>query len=162
MSAVCASLLVTACGGRDTDNEAPFLFPVGDATLTSDELDASLTAAAGWLTAIAATRTAAPAATEPGAASTRISGGEVEVQGIVGAVDEDGRTIEINPLQGAVVEVIEVDAGTRITSARGPTLRLGDLRPSDRIIARGTLAGGVLVATEIEVGQAVPGAVPGG
>lgn len=84
------------------------------------------------------------------------------MQGIVGAVDEDARTIEINRLQGADVDVIEVDAGTRITSARGGTLRLGDLRPSDRIVARGTVEDGALVATEIEVGQVVPGSAPGG
>lgn len=84
------------------------------------------------------------------------------MQGIVGAVDEDARTIIINRLQGADIGIIEVDAGTRITSARGGTLRLGDLRPSDRIVARGTVEDGALVATEIEVGQVVPGSAPGG
>lgn len=84
------------------------------------------------------------------------------MRGIVGAVDEDARTITINRLQGADVGVIEVGASTRITSARGGTLRLGDLRPSDRIVARGTLEDGVLAATEIEVGQVVPGSGAGG
>jgi hypothetical protein len=140
---VFASLLVAACGGDNGD-------------------DAAGAPAVRTPAATTTARTPAPSATEPGTASTPASGGQVEVQGIVGAVDEDARTIEINRLQGADVGVIEVDASTRITSARGGTLRLGDLRPSDRIVARGTVEDGALVATEIEVGQVVPGSAPGG
>ncbi len=136
--------MLTACGSSDD----------GD--------DVGGTPAASAPAATTTARTPAPSATEPGAASTPASSGEVEVQGIVGAVDEDARTIIINRLQGADIGIIEVDAGTRITSACGGTLRLGDLRPSDRIVARGTVEDGALVATEIEVGQVVPGSAPGG
>ena len=136
--------MLTACGGDDN----------GD--------DAGGTPAESTPAATTAARTSAPSATERDAASIPASSGEVEVQGIVGAVDEDARTITINRLQGADAGVIEVGARTRITSARGGTLRLGDLRPSDRIVARGTLEDGVLAATEIEVGQVVPGSAPGG
>ncbi len=141
---VLASLMLNACGGNDN----------GD--------DADVTPAANTPAATAAAHTPEPSVTERGASSTPASGGEVEVQGIVGAVDEGARTITINRLQGADVSVIEVDSNTRITSARGGTLRLGDLRSSDRIVARGTIEDGVLIATEIAVGQVVPGAAPGG
>lgn len=86
----------------------------------------------------------------------------MEVQGIVGSVDQAQRTIQINRLQGAEVDYVEVSTSTRIRSAAGGTVRLADIRPSDRIVARGRVQGTSLVATEVTVGQVVPGGQPGG
>jgi hypothetical protein len=101
---------------------------------------------------------------EPSAnAATPPSADEVEVQGIVGVVDEANRSIAINRLQGADVETVEIGSFTRINDARGGRLRLADIRPSDRIIARGTVDGAALLASEIVVSQVSPGGgAPGG
>ena len=90
------------------------------------------------------------------------SGESVEVQGIIGSIDQDAGVIIINPLQGTDVDRIEVGEGTEILSARGGAISLADLRVSDRIIATGEVEDGALVATRIEISQVVPGADPGG
>ena len=87
---------------------------------------------------------------------------EQEVTGIVGAVIAAEGTIEINQLSGADVSEIAVSPATRMRRATGGALTLAQIRPSDRIIARGTVEGGVLAATTITVQDVVPGAQPGG
>jgi hypothetical protein len=70
--------------------------------------------------------------------------------------------IEINQLSGADVSQIEVTPQTQIRRAVGGTLTLEQIRPSDRIVARGTVDGDTLTATRITLQEAVPGAQPGG
>jgi hypothetical protein len=70
--------------------------------------------------------------------------------------------IEINQLSGASVTQVQVTAATSIRLARGGTATLESLRPSDRIVAEGTVEGDVLTATRITVQEVVPGAAPGG
>lgn len=130
-------LVITACGD-DGGVDAPSTSPTRAST--------------------AASRTA----TAPADARSPESGATVEVQGIVGSVDAAQRTIRINRLQGADVEVIELSTATRIRDANGNTVRLTDLRPSDRIVARGRVQGASLIATEVTVSQVVPGGPPGG
>lgn len=104
-------------------------------------------------------------ATAGSASSTPSAAGEVEVTGIVGAVNASTRTIEINRIAGAGVDRVEVSSTATIRRARGGTLALSGLRPSDRIIARGELndGGDALIAGEITVqDDVVPGAEPGG
>lgn len=90
------------------------------------------------------------------------SGPVVEVQGIVAVIDRDEGLIIINPLDGSRVDQVRVEADTAITSAGGGTITITELRISDRIIAKGQLAGGVMVADEIAISQVVPGSQPGG
>jgi hypothetical protein len=136
-----AALLLLACGGSDDGN----VIRVREEDLTPDVP----------VTVQTAVPTQAPAATP--------TGGELaEVQGIVGAIDEAAQTISITRLQGASVDTVRAGASTRITGAGGRELTLADLRPSDRIVATGTLEEGILVASEITVGQVVPGTDPGG
>ena len=77
-------------------------------------------------------------------------------------MNEAQDTIQITRLSGADVTTIVVDGATVIASPTGGTLDLGDLRPSDRIIARGEVDGGELAAQRIDVQASVPGASPGG
>lgn len=100
--------------------------------------------------------TAAPSS--PGATAAA----EAEVQGIVGSVNANDSTITISRLSGAAVTRIAVSPTTRIRQARGGTARLADIKPSDRIIASGTVEGSALRATEITIEAVVPGAAPGG
>jgi len=100
--------------------------------------------------------------TVPPAADPTTVTGEAEVTGIVGAVVSATSTIEINQLSGADVTQIEVTAGTQIRRATGGSLTLAQIRPSDRIIARGAVDGDVLTATAITIQDVVPGAQPGG
>jgi hypothetical protein len=138
---VSLALVIAGCGGDD----AGYAQPTGTRTMP------------------AATRAAAtpngssntPAAQTPGA-------GQDEVTGIVGAVVSATNTIEINQLSGADVTQVEVTADTQIRRATGGTLTLAQLRPSDRIVASGTVDGEVLVATRITVQDVVPGGAPGG
>ncbi len=104
----------------------------------------------------ATSETAAPSS--PGATATA----EVEVQGIVGSVNTNDSTITISRLSGAPVTRIAIGPNTRIRQARGGTARLADIKPSNRIIASGTVEGGALRATEITIEAVVPGAGPGG
>jgi predicted transcriptional regulator len=86
------------------------------------------------------------------------------VTGIVGTVNAGQSQINIQHLSGAAVRKISVDSRTSIRKAGGDSLTLGEIRPSDRIIAEGTLNDrqDTLLATLITVEQVVPGAQPGG
>jgi hypothetical protein len=92
------------------------------------------------------------------------TGSSEEVTGIVGNVNTSTRTIQIDRRSGASVTRISVLPTTTIRSAAGATLALSGIRTSDRIVARGSLNDqrDALVATEITVSQAVPGAAPSG
>jgi hypothetical protein len=107
--------------------------------------------------------TEAPSATEPAGAPT--SSGAIEVQGVVGAVDEAGRTIEFRPT-GAEQRFnkIFVPQNAEIRTASGASIPLSSIRPSDRIIATGQVgdAPDVLISGEVTVQAVVPGAQPGG
>jgi hypothetical protein len=106
-------------------------------------------------------------ATPTGSDDTPAGSAIVEVTGIVGAVSTTARAIEINRLSGASVNRIEVAPATTIRSAGGHRVALQDIRPSERIIARGPLneRGDAIVANDITVQDVVPGAPgssPGG
>ncbi len=110
------------------------------------------------------TQTRAASAT-PSAATTSSPGAdEVEVTGIVGSVIARNNVVSVRPLEGASVTKVLVDATTVIRRADGSPLALAEIHASDRIIARGALndRGDGLVAREITVQTAVPGARPGG
>jgi hypothetical protein len=117
-------------------------------------------------TTVAATPTAS--ANTPATAATSSAteappaGGESEVTGIVGAVDQGSNTIEITHLSGAAVTKVRVTSGTEIRRARGGNVTLAQIRPSDRIIAEGGVEGDVMTAREVTVQDVVPGAQPGG
>lgn len=100
--------------------------------------------------------------TEEAAETAAVGGESVEVQGIIGAIDEAAGTITITRLQGADLDTVRVVEATEIKSASGRPLTLADLRPSDRIVASGVVEDGAMTAAEIAVGQVVPGANPGG
>jgi hypothetical protein len=91
-------------------------------------------------------------------------GGEVEVTGIVGSVIVRNNVISVRPLEGASVTKVLVDGTTVIRRSDGGALSLAEIRASDRILARGVLdgRGDGLLAREITVQTAVPGAQPGG
>jgi hypothetical protein len=115
-------------------------------------------------------RTPTPSPTAAAAPRTAPSGdgatqtpGDAEVTGIIGAVSTETSTIEITRVSGADVRRIEVTPATAIRGGRlGERRDLGDLRPSDRIVATGEVQGDTLVAREITVQSVVPGAHPGG
>jgi hypothetical protein len=113
-----------------------------------------------------ATSTVHATATQPAASQSAVVDTEVEVTGIVGAVGASTGVIEINRLSGAAVNRIETSTETRLRSPEGRALTLGQLRPSDRIVARGSLneRGDTLVAAEITVQSLdpAPGSGPGG
>ncbi len=112
-----------------------------------------------------ATRTSAPAATPANATPRATSGAADEVTGIVGAVNAAARTIEITRTAGADVQIVEVTPQTRIRGATGARVAFSEIRPSNRIIARGSVdaSSGALVADEIDVQDAFgPGPAPGG
>jgi hypothetical protein len=100
------------------------------------------------------------------AASPQPAGSQVpgngQVVGIVGAVNEADNRIEINRLSGANVGAVLVTPATRILSGQGRPLTLGDLRPSDRIIASGEVLGAEMTADRVEIQPVLPGASPGG
>jgi hypothetical protein len=115
----------------------------------------------------AAERTAAPtpsvAQPTAGAATTEPDANEIEVQGVVGTVDARSSTIEIRATGGSPITTIEVGGDTAIRRASGGNLTLAEVRPSDRITARGVegSAPDSLLANEITVQQVVPGGPPG-
>lgn len=132
------------------------------ATGCGDSGDADDASPPATSTRAPATRTVAPATPGSGAAT---ASAEQEVTGIVGAVNPGARTIEITRTAGADVRIIEVTPLTRIRSAAGARVAFGDIRPSNRIIARGTVdaSSGALEAAEIDVQDVVgPGPAPGG
>jgi hypothetical protein len=103
-----------------------------------------------------------PEPTTVATAGVTPGGGSIEVQGIIGVIDRAAGVITINPLQGTTIDRIQVDASTEIRSAGGRPITLEELRVSDRIIADGRVADGVLAAEKIAISQVVPGAEPGG
>jgi hypothetical protein len=139
-----AAVLVASCGGGD---EAP--------ARTTPVASARPPTAVATSGGTAATPAATPAAAES-------PDGGAEVTGIIGAVNEAARTLEIRALRGAEVRTVEVSPATRIQRAGGGALQFGDLRASDRIVAEGVVDGAVMKATEITVQEVVPGSAPGG
>jgi len=140
------SLLIAACddddgGGAATATPATSAAPSASATVSPNET---------------------PGAEQSPAPVDTPSGDEQEVTGIVGAVITATSRIEINQLSGADVSQIEVTSQTQIRRAVGGTLTLDQVRPSDRIVARGSVDGDTLTATRITLQEAVPGAQPGG
>ncbi len=163
------SLIAAACGGGSSSNPTATASssgtstkPATSATAAASPNRTSTAAAAPATPPVAASLTPTGGATA--APGTTQSAGQLEVTGIVGSVNTGTRTIEIKQLRGASVTKIEVGDSTRIRKATGGTLRLGDVRTSDRLIASGTLndRGDALVAAEITVQDVVPGAQPGG
>ena len=146
--AVIATFAAAACGGSSTK-------PTPTTGTTS-----SPTARAGAASP-AAPKTAAAIRT-PAPSNGSATG--AEVTGIVGAVSVASRTIEINRLSGASVTKISVEPSTALRKAGGGSTTLAQIRPSDRIIARGQLNDrkDTLIAVEITVQDVVPGAQPGG
>ncbi|MEX2225639.1 MAG: hypothetical protein WEB52_04220 [Dehalococcoidia bacterium] len=132
--------VAAACGGDDNDDGAQ---PV-ETTQASTSTSGSATAPAAGST---------PPAPEDG---------EAEVIAIVGAVITDTRTIEINQLSGPNVTRIEVTDDTAIRKVGSGEVLLSEIRPSDRIVARGEVEGDVLVAIRILILDVAPGAQPGG
>jgi hypothetical protein len=88
----------------------------------------------------------------------------IEVRGVVGAVDVAARTIDIRPTGDAKFDRIIVAPATAIKTAGGPTIRLEDVRPADRIIAFGRPGDDpdVLLSSDITIQAVVPGSQPGG
>ena len=149
-AALMAPLAAAACSGSSTE-PTPATATTGSATARAGA--ASPTAAAPKTVAAANT----PAPSNGGATAT-------EVTGIVGAVSIASRTIEINRLSGASVTRISIEPSTALRKAGGGSTTLAQIRPSDRIIARGRLNDrkDTLIAIEITVQDVVPGAQPGG
>jgi hypothetical protein len=141
---LCAAvaLLAAACGGGSSDS--------------TTATPAATPRAAATAPAAASSPAARATAGQPGAT--------VEVTGIVGTVNAGQSQINIQHLSGVAVRKISVDSRTSIRKAGGGALTLGEIRPSDRIIAEGTLNDrqDMLLATQITVEQVVPGAQPGG
>jgi hypothetical protein len=142
------ALTVGAACGDDGDDTGG----IGDADVTRDA---------------PATRIASPPArTTPAGTATTASGtpaaAVAEVRGIVGSVNAATNLISITRLSGADVDEIVVVTSTEIRDPDGGTVALRDIRPSDRIVARGEEDRGRLIASEITVEEAVPGAEPGG
>ena len=113
------------------------------------------------------TRGPSPARTPSGATATAPAGtppaDEVEVRGVVGSVNPATNVIFITRLSGAEVDEIVILAGTtEIRDPDGGVIALSDVRPSDRIVARGEADRGRLIAREIAVQEAVLGGEPGG
>ena len=148
-----SAAVLAACGGSDS---AKTPTPTARPTL------AGSTPAVGGVTPIPTPASATPNVTA--AVTPPAAGASVEVTGIVGAVSAATQTIEIRRLQGANVTRLEVGPRTVIRKAAGGTAQLGDIKPSDRLVARGVLndRGDTLVATEITVQDIRPGAQPGG
>jgi hypothetical protein len=139
------SLFIVACD--DDGNGAATRTPAGSTTTS-----ASPSAPADDVT---------PGSVTPPPVDTP-SADEQEVTGIVGAVITATSRIEINQLSGADVREVEVTPQTQIRRAVGGTLTLAEIRPSDRILARGSVDGETLIATRVTLQEAVPGAQPGG
>ena len=73
----------------------------------------------------------------PATPGSVVASGTDEVTAIVGAVNAGTRSIDINRLAGAPVNRVVVGSSTALRRAGGGALTLAQIRPSDRIIARG-------------------------
>jgi hypothetical protein len=115
---------------------------------------------------VAAVATDAPTTSEPRSTpepNGTASAETIEVQGVVGAVDTRAGTIEIRATGGSSITTIELAPGAEVTRLSGPAIQLADIRPSDRIVARGVAGADpeILVADTVTVQQVVPGGPPG-
>ncbi|MBF6599757.1 MAG: hypothetical protein IVW36_04535 [Dehalococcoidia bacterium] len=124
---------------------------------------------ASEVSARAAASTGREATGTPGASATLAvtpaePGSQERLTGIVGTVSPATKTIQVTRLSGAPVQQIRVVSTTVIRTAGGARIDLGGVRTSDRIIADGRLddRGEALIADDITVSPAVPGAAPGG
>ena len=83
---------------------------------------------------------------------------------MVGAVDVQARTIDIKPTGDAKFTRIVLSPATTIKRAGGGTVRLQDVRSSDRIIAFGRPGDDptTLLSTDVTIQAVLPGAQPGG
>ena len=145
-----AALAIAACGGGTDDAPAS----------ASSAITLEPSAAASPAVPTPAESPGESPVAQPTSPPTT-DGTSAEVQGIVGSVDSDAGAIIINRIGGASVKRVLIVPGTRIRDTRGNTLRLTQIRPSDRIIARGTVEGQDLIADEVEISQVVPGTSPG-
>lgn len=140
IGALVAAAVLAACGGGDDDSgtREPDR-TIAPRTQVSNNLPTPIPAASPTLTTASA-----------------------EVTAIVGAVNVQGALIEITRLSGADVRQVAVNQETIIRRSDGRPTRLDELRPSDRIVARGRTNGTVLNAVQITVQVAVGGPAPGG
>ncbi|HYM14340.1 MAG TPA: hypothetical protein VEZ14_02140 [Dehalococcoidia bacterium] len=149
------AVLAAACGGstRTSSTPTPVTLPGANAGSPTGAVSPVASAAPATAPAAAATTTASTPA-----------GASVQVTGIVGSVSTATGFIEIDRLSGAAVRRISVGASTVLRRAGGGTTTLAQLRPSQRIIAEGTLndRGDTLVASQVTVQDVVPGVQPGG
>lgn len=150
--ALLAASVAVACGGDGGSERATPTRGAGAAATPTRAVATPATTAAATVTSAA---TAAPTAQSSPA-------GAVEVTGIVGAVIASRNVIEINRLSGADVREVQVVATTGIFQATGGRLKLDQIRPSDRIVAEGTVDGETLIATRVTVQDIIPGGPPGG
>lgn len=96
---------------------------------------------------------------EPTATST------IEVQGVVGVVIAPTRIIEIRPTgENQQYDRIALTPNATIMRAGGGPMTLGDVRPSDRIVAFGRPGddAGTLISDDVTVQQVIQGGAPGG
>ena len=114
--------------------------------------------------AASATAAVTPATIITASATDPTPLGTIEVRGIVGAVDVRTRTINIRATGDANFDSIIVAPATAIKTAGGPTIRLEDVRPADRIIAFGRPGDDpdVLLSSDITIQAVIPGSQPGG
>ena len=145
-----AALAVAACGGGTDD------VPASASPAITAEPSAATSPA---VPTPAQSPAESPVAQPTGAPATDAA--PAEVQGIVGSIDSDAGAIIINRIGGASVKRVLVVPGTRIRDTHGNALRLTQIRPSDRIIAQGTVEGQDLIADDVTIGQVVPGTSPG-
>ncbi|HYM28876.1 MAG TPA: hypothetical protein VET66_12045 [Steroidobacteraceae bacterium] len=148
-------MLAAACGGSTRTSSTP--------TPVTTLPGASAGSPTGAVSPVASAPATAPTAAATITASTP-AGASVQVTGIVGSVSTATGFIEIDRLSGAAVRSISVGASTVLRRAGGGTTTLAQLRPSQRIIAEGTLndRGDTLVASQVTVQDVVPGVQPGG
>ncbi len=139
--------MAAACGGGD------------DAEPTAPAVPPTV---AGTQPAQTAAVTPAQSASAPSADPTPTAA--IEVQGVVGAVDVQARTIDIKPTGDAKFTRIVLSPATTIKRAGGGTVRLQDVRSSDRIIAFGRPGDDptTLLSTDVTIQAVLPGAQPGG
>lgn len=151
--ALLAATLLPGCVGGGTKTPQP----TPSATSAATRSPSSPGPATPASSAASPTVAASPSAPAP-------TGESVEVTGIVGSVSAGTRVIQIERRSGAAVTKVNVGPATVIRRAAGGTTSLAQIKPSDRIIARGTLSerGDALVAVEITIQEVVPGSSPGG
>jgi len=154
------TIATVACSGDDsTDDPTPVRSPAAASTAGATAPGASATPDSAATPDADSTPGSAP--TPEGTAPTE----DIEVQGVVGSVDEAAGIIDFRAT-GAEQRFsrIELAPGATIETASGSRIDLANIRPSDRVIARGSQGEdeGTLLADEVTVQAVVPGAQPGG